>query len=118
MALHLTVALETRLNEQEIGSADQRPKSRRRTNSSNGDEGGSVERNKVAQVTHASPIQVAALTPVSIDLPPWSGPMTNFLTPAVTMDAGSEDVSQALIPAGLERVPVALHLTAITCSDL
>lgn len=111
------VALETRLNEQESGASDQRPKSRRRTNSSNSEDGNN-ERTQVMQVTQASPLPVAALTPVSIELPPWSAPMSNFLAPAVTMEPVGEDVSQALIPAGLERVPVALHLTAITCSDL
>jgi len=118
MTSHLIVALETRLNEQEMGSLDQRPKSRRRTNSSNSEEDANNERTQVTQVTQASPLPVAALTPVSIELPPWSAPMSSFLASAVTMEPVGEGISQAMIPTGLERVPVALHLTAITCSDL
>ncbi|KAF2789165.1 hypothetical protein K505DRAFT_410481 [Melanomma pulvis-pyrius CBS 109.77] len=110
------LALETRLNEQqELGASDQRPRSRRRTNSSNSEEDGNNER---SQVTQTSPIPATALTPVSIELPPWSAPMSNFLAPTATMEPVGEDNSQAMISAGLERVPVALHLTAIMCSDL
>ncbi|KAF2258797.1 hypothetical protein CC78DRAFT_525764 [Lojkania enalia] len=66
------LALETRLNEQELGATNQRPRSRRRTNSSNSEEDGNNER---IQVTQASPVQAGALTPVSIELPPWSAPI-------------------------------------------
>jgi hypothetical protein len=115
MTSHLIVALKTRLNEEEMGSLDQRPKPRRRTDSSNSEEDANSER---TQVTQASPLPVAALTPVSIELPPWSALMSRFLASAVTMKPVGEGVSQAMIHAGLERAPGALHLTAITCSDL
>jgi hypothetical protein len=115
VAFHPIVALETRLNEQESGNSDQRTRSRRRTNSSNSDEDGGNEKPQVTQVTQVSPLQVTALTPVSMDVPPWSAPM---FTPAVSMEPVVDDVSQAIMPVGMERVPVALHLTSITCSDL
>ena len=112
---HLTVALETRLNEQELGNG-QRPRSRRRTDSSNSEE---EVNNETNQVTRTSPMPTAALTPVSIEMPPWSAPMASFLTPTISEPVTvGEEISQQIMSTDLDRVPVALHLTAITCSDL
>jgi hypothetical protein len=44
--------------------------------------------------------------------------MTDFLAPTATMEAVGEDIPQGMISTGIERVPVALQLTAIMCSDL
>jgi len=115
MLWRLIVALETRLNEQEQEKADQRPNSRRKTRPSNSEEENIEETNPVTQV---SPVPTTALTPVSIDIPPWSGSISNLVTPAVTAEPTGDDVARALMPTRLERVPVALHLTVITCSDL
>ncbi|KAH7383968.1 hypothetical protein BKA66DRAFT_463200 [Pyrenochaeta sp. MPI-SDFR-AT-0127] len=112
------LALETRLHEQELGSSDQRPKSRRRTNSSNSEEDGSNNSTQGIQVTQASPLPAATLSPIPMELQSWSAPISNFLASNVAMESVGEDVSTAMIPAGLERVPISLHLTAITCSDL
>ena len=108
------MALETRLNEQEQGSSEQRSQSWGHTSSN--EENDSVENAQVMQVRQKSPSRMVSLTPLSMDLPPWSASTSNLITSTATMDPMSEDISRAM--RSPEIVPVSLHLTAITCSDL